>query len=91
MVYGFRIFIYIIIITIRAYSYTKIKWFIDLKYISSTKLLIFIGFIGIIISSISCVIESFIKCSSKINFCEVEDTNNSTIKYLDNFGVFFKF
>jgi len=83
------IFIYIIIITIRAYSYTKIKWFIDLKYISSTKLLIFIGFIGIIISSISCIIVTFIKCSSEINFCEVEDTANSTIKYLDNFGVFF--
>ena len=39
------VFIYMIIITIRAYSYTKIKWFIDLKYISPIKLLIYIGFI----------------------------------------------
>jgi len=80
------IFIYIIIITIRAYSYTKIKWFIDLKYISSTKLLIFIGFIGIIVSSISCTIETFIKCSPKINFCEVKDESNNS--YLDNFNIF---
>ena len=82
------IFIYIIIITIRAYSYTKIKWFIDLKYISSTKLLIFIGFIGILFSSISCIIGTYIKCSEKINFCEVKDNNNSNITYIDNFNIF---
>ena len=81
------LFIYIIIITIRSYSYTKIKWFMDLQYISSTKLLIYIGFIGILISSISCIIETNIKCSPKINFCEVSYTNSSS-KYLDNFGVF---
>ena len=82
------LFIYIIIITIRSYSYTKIKWFIDLKYISSTKLLIYISFIGILISSISCIIETNIKCSERINFCEVSYTNSSS-KYLDNFGVFY--
>jgi len=82
------IFIYIMIITIRAYSYTKIKWFIDLKYISSTKLLIFIGFIGIFVSSISCIIGTYIKCSEKINFCEVKDNFNSNITYIDNFNIF---
>ena len=50
------LFIYMILITIDAYSITKMKWFIDLKYISSTKLLICINFIGIMISSISCII-----------------------------------
>ena len=80
-------FTYIIIITIRAYSYTKIKWLIDLKYISSTKLLICIGFIGIMISSISCIIETNTKCNERINFCEVS-YNNTISKYLDNFGVF---
>jgi len=53
--------IYVIIITIRSYSYAKMKWFIDLKYISLTKLLIFIGFIGIFVSSISCIIQTYIK------------------------------
>ena len=85
------LFIYIMIITIRAYSYTKMKWFIDLKYISSTKLLIYIGFIGILISSILCIIETNIKCSPKINFCEVSYPypDNST-KYLDNFDAYYK-
>jgi hypothetical protein len=83
------LFIYIIIITIRSYSYTKIKWFIDLKYISSTKLLIYISFIGILISSILCIIETNIKCSERINFCEVSYKNSSS-KYLDNFGVFYE-
>ena len=83
------LFIYIMIITIRAYSYTKMKWFIDLKYISSTKLLIYIGFIGILISSISCIIETNIKCNPIINFCEVS-FNDSSSKYLDNFGVYYK-
>jgi len=79
------LFIYIMIITIRAYSYTKLKWFIDLKYISSTKLLIYIGFIGIFVSSISCIIESFIKCSTEINLCKVSENN---IYYLDNFIIY---
>jgi hypothetical protein len=83
------LFIYIIIITIRSYSYTKIKWFMDLKYISSTKLLIYIGFIGILISSNLCAIETNIKCSPKINFCEVS-YHNSSSKYLDNFGVYYE-
>ena len=83
------LFIYIFIINIRAYSYTKIKWFIDLKYISETKLLIYIGFIGILISSILCIIETNIECSPKINFCKVSYTNSSS-KHLDNFGVYYE-
>ena len=81
--------IYIIIITIRAYTYTKIKWFMDLKYISSTKLIINISFIGILISLILCIIQTNIECRPKINFCEVS-YNNSSSKYLDNFGVYYE-
>ena len=83
------LFIYMILITIDAYSITKMKWFIDLKYISSTKLLICINFIGILISLILCIIETNIKCSPKINFCKVSYTN-STSKYLDNFDVYYE-
>jgi len=82
------LFIYVIIINIRAYLYTKIKWFIDLKYISETKLLIYIGFIGIFISSILCIIETNIKCSKIINFCKVEDKDNNT--YIDNFNIYYE-
>ena len=81
--------IYMILITIDAYSITKMKWFIDLKYISSIKLVIYINFIGILISVILCIIETNIKCSPKINFCEVSYTN-STSKYLDNFDVYYE-
>ena len=82
--------IYVIIITIRSYSYAKMKWFIDLKYISLTKLLISIGFIGIFVSSISCIIQTNIKCSLKFNFCEVEKDNMEGPKdhYLDNFIIY---
>ena len=83
------LFIYIIIITIRSYTYTKVKWFIDLKYISPTKLLIYIGFIGILVSSISCVIETNIKCTNEINFCEVKDKNNNNT-YIDNFNIYYE-
>ena len=80
--------IYVIIITIRAYSYTRIKWFIDLKYISLTKLLILIGFIGIFVSSISCVIQTYIKCSFIINICQVKNNKNSNDYYLYNFIIY---
>ena len=81
------IIIYIIIITVRAYSYTKLKWFIDLKFISSTKLLICIGFIGILVTSISCIIETHLECNPKLNGCKVLDTNNSS-KYIDSFIIY---
>jgi len=80
--------IYVIIITIRAYLYTKIKWFMDLKYISSSKVLIYIGFIGTLVFSISCIIETNIKCSERINFCEVKDKDNNT--YIDNFYIYYQ-
>ena len=82
------LFFYIMIITIRSYSYAKIKWFIDLKYISEAKLLIYIAFIGIFISSILCIIQTNIECSPKVNFCEVRDNNNNT--YLDNFNIYYE-
>jgi len=61
----------------------------DLKYISSIKLVFYMSFIGILISSISCIIQTNIECSPKINFCEISYTNSSS-KYLDNFGVYYE-
>ena len=54
--------IYIILISIRSYVYSKIKWFMDLKYISSIQLLVFYGILGTIICSICCTITTFFKC-----------------------------
>ena len=81
--------IYALIITIRAYSYTKIKWFIDLEYISPTKILIYIGFIGILVTSISCIIETYLECNPILNACEIINPDNSS-KYLENFFIYNK-
>ena len=61
------ILIYLILISIRSYVYSKIKWFMDLKYISSTKLLFFYGILGSIICLVSCIITTFVKCKSTEN------------------------
>ena len=53
--------IYFPLITLKAYAIIKIKWFMDLKYISANKLLMIYGFIGTIFYSIFCTLSSFIK------------------------------
>lgn len=71
--------IYIILISIRSYVYTKIKWFMDLKYISSTQLLIFYGILGTIICLIACGITTFFKCQS---YEENNDINKNIYDYI---------
>lgn len=96
--------IYLFLITIRSYVYSKIKWFMDLKYISSTQLLIFYGILGTIICSIACTITTFVKCKNnekkehksiydyiclvKENFENSNNTNKNI--YFDNFKIYFK-
>ena len=60
----FGIIIYFCLISIRSYVNTQIKVYIDLKYVSTTKLLILYGFFGTIIYTIICLITTFFKCSS---------------------------
>ena len=90
------ILIYILLISIRSYVYSKIKWFMDLKYITSTQLLIFYGMLGSIICLVICTITTFVKCknisTSKnkniFNYiCLVSDSND---RYFDNFKIYFK-
>ena len=86
--------VYLILITLRSYVNSKIKWLMDLKYISENLLLIIYGFIGTIICSIICIITTLNKCKdlnaqNKSDFfdyiCKVE-YNNET--YIDNFESF---
>ena len=67
------IIIYLFIINSTSYIYTKLKFYMDLKFISQEKLLIFYGTIGFVFSIIACVIESSFKCvgSEKKFFCKV--------------------
>lgn len=92
------ILLYIILITARSYVNTKIKWLMDLKYISPPKLLKFYGVIGAIICIILCIITTFVKCQYIIKentnktfydfICNVKDDKNSI--YFDNFIIYFQ-
>ena len=73
------IIIYLFIINSTSYIYTKLKFYMDLKFISQTKLLILYGIIGFVLSTIACIIETSFKCvgSEKEFFCNVY--NNTII------------
>ena len=83
---------------IKNYSYCKMKWFLDFKYISPIKMLIWYGFFGTIINFILSIISSFIKCGDKNSFEYIDsicktykiDSNNETIYYYDSFSIYFR-
>jgi hypothetical protein len=92
------IIIYILLITSRAFVNCKIKWFMDLKYVSPNKLLFYYGIAGAIISTLICIITTFVKCDdikSPIDIydyiCKIpynnETQNNFTYyeRYFDSF------
>ena len=95
--------IYLVIIAFRSFVNTKLKWFMDLTYISHNKILRYYGIIGAIICFITSFIATFIKCND--NFKEIElmdyickipykgkdrNENISDEKYLENFIFYFK-
>ena len=75
--------IYLPSIFLKSYIYTKIKWYMDKKYISSHKLLIIYGLMGTLVYSIVCTISTFKECEKTTEttetivdyFCEVQDIN----------------
>ena len=92
---------YLLLITLRSYVNSKLKWYMDLKYISANKLLMIYGFLGTVICFITCLITTFGYCeetfSNKKNFYDYicilnEDENNKskpTKKYFDSFSLYF--
>lgn len=99
------IIIYLILITLRSYAFSKIKWFMDLKYISPSKLLIYLGLIGTIICTLICIVSTFVECYDNIKHIEITDyicripyneqnikkaQTTSNKKYLDSFIIYFK-
>ena len=92
--YFIGVFSFLIIIFIRAYSVTKIKEFIDLRYFSPTRILIINGSIGIVINIIIMLIFSFSKCATvdniDIHLCNVVDNNDRDEAYLENFLIYFR-
>ena len=97
------IIIYLVLITLRSYVNTKIKWFMDLRYISHSKLLIYYGLMGTIFCTIVSTVSTFIPCNDNKEEHEISDyickvpykdpnTNYSVSdhKYLENFNYYFK-
>ena len=67
------IVIYIVLITIRSYVNAKIKWLMDLKYISHSKLLLYYGIIGTIICAIISTVSTFVKCRDIFEEFDIND------------------
>ena len=75
--------IYFILITIRAYSITKIKCLMDLKYISEYNILMIYGLIGICFYSIFSIISSLTDYSNTYIFI---NKNNGFYEYFNFFS-----
>jgi len=81
------IFYFFDVITI-SYSYSKIKWFMNLNLFSLSKILIIFAITGIAFNTIICVLFTFINCGEKkISFCKIYDGH---YYYFENFKVFYQ-
>ena len=94
------IIIFLGITYLRAYVTCKVKWLMDLKYISSSKLLIIYGIMGLIICSSTCLITTNVPCKAGL-ICHKEmiyicrqtrkkyfDNKNHTYNYYDSYSVY---
>ena len=82
---------FFILITSRSYINSKIKWYMDLKYISPNKLLMYYGAIGTLICLIICIITTFNECSfsyKSFNYSICMVISNGK-KYIDNYFIYF--
>jgi len=99
------IIIYSFLILLKAYLNKKIKWYMDIKYIPSHKLLILYGLIGTLFYLIICTMSTFKECEKTYTsynstkniadyFCEIQEiniTNNKTIRETTKYLANFKF
>jgi hypothetical protein len=86
------IILFWILITLRSYINSKIKWYMDLKYISENKLLMYYGVIGALICLIICLIATVNECrishwSFYSSICKV--TLDEKEYYIENFSIYF--
>jgi hypothetical protein len=93
--YAIGIISYLIIIILRSYSVIGIKLFIDIRYISPSKILIVKGIFGVLINAIIMIIFSYHKCVTvddvDIHLCNVlEDNPDRNVTYLENFFIYFR-
>ncbi len=83
------IVIYIILLISDAYFLTKIKWFMDIKYISIPEILMYFGLFGTIFYLILSFISIFRICPKSLinNFC-IKGNDNETFYYFENFNFY---
>ena len=85
----FIILFFIIISCSTAFARVEVKKIMEIKYISPLKLIILIGFIGLIITSLSLVISSNVECKEGLkDYCKVYLAENSQTKYYDSFPIY---
>jgi len=84
---------YLILIAISAFVNCTIKSFLDLKYSTTSQILMFYSSVGMFVTFLTCIISSYAPCS-KIedsnlidkNTCKIE---NNGYRYFDNIIVYF--
>ena len=86
---------YLFLITLRIYVYSKLKWFMDLKYMSANKILMIYGLLGTILCSITCTITTFKSCEEitsekKDLYDYICFVKNNQSKFFDNFYIYFE-
>ena len=93
------IIIYFLIILLRAYSFCKIKWICDTKYILPSKILLVYNLFGTFLCFIVSIIPHFYPCTESYNnnensfqniVCKVKENKDSKILYYDNYSIYFK-
>ena len=94
------IIFYFLIILLRAYTFCKIKWLCDTKYILPSKILLLYNLFGTFLCFIASIIPNFIPCIEAYNIndidsfinivCQVKENKDSKILYYDNYSIYFK-
>ena len=95
------IIIFLAITYLRSYVTCKVKWLMDLKYISSSRLLMIYGLMGFIICSLAGIITTLVSCKAGlISYEEMvyicrqtrtlffENNQNFTYNYYDSYSVY---
>ena len=87
------ILLYIIILISNSYILTKIKLFMDIRFISIPEVLMYFGLFGSIICLIITFTSTHIECHHQLegNICDIQkiEKNNRTVYYLENYKIYF--
>ena len=88
-VFALGLIIHFLYASISSYTYSKMKWFMDLKQISLPKLFMIYSVLGLFINIIFCLILTKIKCNQDVGtyFCSVNDIENNL--YVENIQAFY--